>query len=152
MQHFFAFVNFGTPRVLWPSNTKLPTTHTPHSNQPHTPAYVHKPSCAICSRTLVYIASACWQLDRAACNTTVDQQGHVQPNLECPAATKPWGNQCTSETHKNLLNHGKEPFFLFTSRNRLVKALLTHWGAQNHELLSMRAFVWCKLLKKLQEY
>ena len=61
-------------------------------------------------RALVYIACTCWQL-KHHCTTTVDQQGHVQPNLERPAAIKPWRNQHNLETI--LITLARYVFFLF---------------------------------------
>ena len=96
----------GTPFHLVAIKYKTPNC-PPSTQQLANCTYIHKASCAICSYTWVHITSGCWQLDRVARDTTVDKQGHVQPGLESPAATKPCSNRHKLETHKNVADHGK---------------------------------------------
>ena len=90
--------------------------HTKPNNQPHTTAHVHRTSYAICSWTIVYIASACWQIERGGCNTTVYHQGHVRPGV---ALLQPWSKSTYLSTQKKPRNHEKFLVFSDTGQFKL---------------------------------
>ena len=150
MQVSFAFVSCGEcnklhwyiPRVLWPSSTKLPATHTQQSNQPYTPANVRKPSCAFCSWTLGYIASACRQLARQRASVLWINKDTC--NLIWSVLLPP--NYEVTNIPQNIFKFCKLIFFCpcLLANTGWVKLCRNSGRPQNHGLLQMCIFVWCK--------